>query len=227
MGMIVRFPRRHVRDSAGTRAASRVNVSEVTPADIAFSVASTADHHSAGILSRCHHLETATAVASGSEARKSAAMPSREGQRSMIDWKDGKWVIPTLLGQSVPKSKAIVSADGKRALGHNVRMDDEDEKLAESQWREEFRQRLVAARGPRTQAVMAHLLGLRTNTYGKYEGGRKSMMPVRLLPRFADICGVDLVELIQGPRQEKAPAKPRTVKSKPPAKAPERPSKRA
>ena len=29
---------------------------------------------------------------------------------------------------------------------------------------------LIAARGARTQAVMAELLGLLTNTYGKYEG---------------------------------------------------------
>jgi transcriptional regulator with XRE-family HTH domain len=105
-------------------------------------------------------------------------------------------------------------------------MQDDDEKIAESKWREEFRQRLIEARGPRTQAVMAHLLGIRTNTYGKYEGGRKSMMPVRLLPRFAQICGKDLVELIEGPRKEKAPAKPKIVKTKVHAAA-EKPSRRA
>jgi len=60
---------------------------------------------------------------------------------------------------------------------------------------------------------MAELLGLLTNTYGKYEAeSRKSMMPVRLLPRFAKICGVDLVELIEGPRKAQAPTKPKLVK---------------
>jgi transcriptional regulator with XRE-family HTH domain len=103
-------------------------------------------------------------------------------------------------------------------------MEDDIEKLAESQWREEFRQRLIAARGRRTQAVMAHLLGLRTNTYGKYEGGRKSMMPVRLLPRFAQICGVDLIELIEGPAQEVEKPQPKP-KAKPTTKL--KPSKSA
>lgn len=63
----------------------------------------------------------------------------------------------------------------------------------------EFRKRIIEARGGRKQAVMAELLGILTNTYGKYEAeSRKSVMPVRLLPRFAKICGVDLVELIEG-----------------------------
>lgn len=235
MGIVVRMPLRHVRASAGTRAASRVKISEVTPADAAFSVASTADHHSAGILSRCHHLETTIAVAAGSNERKSAAMDSREGPQSSMTLLNEVISGRTLfcmqpsLGQLVPKSKDFVSADCNRLSGHTVRMEDDSEKLAESQWREEFRQRLIAARGRRTQAVMADLLGLRTNTYGKYEGGRKSMMPARLLPRFAKICGVDLVELIEGPPKEKAPARPKIVKTKPPAVAvPEKPrSKRA
>ena len=92
-------------------------------------------------------------------------------------------------------------------------MGDDYEKLAETQWREEFRQRIIAARGNRTQADMAELLGLLTNTYGKYEAeSRKSVMPVRLLPRFAKICGVDLVDLIEGQRKAQVPTKPRLVK---------------
>lgn len=90
-------------------------------------------------------------------------------------------------------------------------MDENDEKQAESQWREEFRQRLIDARGNRTQAVMAELLGIRTNTYGKYEGGRKSMMPVRLLPRFAKICGVSLEYLIEGDKSAPAKAAPKAA----------------
>lgn len=134
-----------------------------------------------------------------------------------MDWKDGKWFMPSSLGQSVPKCKAVVSTDYERSVGHNVPMNEETEKLADSQWREEFRQRIIAARGKRTQAVMAELLGIPTNTYGKYEGSRKSMMPTRLLPRFAKICGIDLVELIEGPRDSVAKPAP-----KPTTKAPRR-----
>lgn len=203
MGIVVRFPRRrHVRaSSAGCRAAKAIRASAFTPAAMATSVANTADHHSAGSLSRCHHFETAVAG-----APVSAAMASREGQSSMMDRNEVKSDMPMLLGQSVPKSKAIVSADCAQSLGHNVLMEDENEKQAASQWREEFRQRLITARGSRTQAVMAELLGLRTNTYGKYEGSRKSMMPTRLLPRFAKICGISLESLIEGDKA--APAKP-------------------
>jgi transcriptional regulator with XRE-family HTH domain len=84
--------------------------------------------------------------------------------------------------------------------------EDLDDREAESAWREGFRMRIIAARGARTQETMAELLGIKTNTYGKYEGGRKSVMPVRLLPKFAKICGVDLVELIEGPKKAKPQA---------------------
>jgi transcriptional regulator with XRE-family HTH domain len=217
MGIIVHFPRRHARTSAisrtGSRAARRVSKSAVTPAAPAFSVARTADHHSAGMLSRCHHFETADEA-----APVSAANASREGQSSMTDRNDESSVMAQRLGQSVPKRKAIVSADCAQLSGHTVLMEDDDEKLAESQWREEFRQRLIAARGSRTQAVMAELLGIRTNTYGKYEGSRKSMMPIRLLPRFAKICGVTLEYLIEGdkaaPARQLPKAAPKPAKRK-------------
>jgi hypothetical protein len=204
MGIVIRLPLRHARASATSRAAKAVKISAVTPAPTARSVPSTADHHSAGRRSRCHHLDTAVAG-----APVSAAKASREGQSSMIDRKEANSVMPMLLGQLVPKRKAIVSADCAQLSGHTVLMEEEDEKQAESQWREEFRQRLITARGSRTQAVMAELLGIRTNTYGKYEGGRKSMMPVRLLPRFAKICGISLEELIEGPKDSAAKAIPK------------------
>jgi transcriptional regulator with XRE-family HTH domain len=92
--------------------------------------------------------------------------------------------------------------------------EDIDDQEAESAWREGFRQRIIAARGIRTQETMAELLGIKTNTYGKYEGGRKSMMPTRLLPKFAKICGVDLVELIEGPKKAKPHAKAELIRKK-------------
>ena len=216
MGIVIRWPRSHARASAVSRAANIVKISAVTPAPIARSVLSTADHHSAGMLLRCDHFSTAEVG-----APTSTPMARHEGHRSIMDWKEGKWVMPTSLGQSVPKSKAIVSTDCAQPLGHNVLMADKDNELAESQWREEFRLRIIAARGNRTQAVMADLLGLLTNTYGKYEApGRKSMMPVRLLPRFAKICGIDLVELIEGPKESaaKSTAKPSTKAAPKPPK---------
>lgn len=152
----------------------------------------------------------------------SAAMASREGQSSMIDRNEANSVMRLALGQSVLKRKANLSDDCGRLPGHTVPMAHKDEELAESQWREEFRLRIIAARGGRTQAVMAELLGLLTNTYGKYEApGRKSVMPVRLLPRFAKICGISLEELIEGPKDSTAKATP-----KPAPKAAPKPVKR-
>lgn len=205
MSVILYFHGHHARASATSRAASRVKTSAVTPAATARSVPSTADHHSAGMLLRCDHFKTAEVG-----APTSAPMARHEGHRSIMDWNEGKWVMPTLLGQSVPKSKAIVSTDCAQLSGHSVPMAEKDDELAESQWREDFRLRLIAARGNRTQAVMAELLGILTNTYGKYEApGRKSMMPVRLLPRFAKICGITLEELIEGPKASASKSTPK------------------
>jgi hypothetical protein len=176
---------------------------------VAVSVARTADHHSAGSLSRCHHLETAVAG-----APVSAAMASREGHSSMMERNEVNSVMAKLLGQPVPKIKAIVSDDCGKGIGHNVLMEDEDDKLAESLWREQFRLRLIAARGNRSQLVMAELLDVKPNTYSKYEApSRASMMSVRKLPLFAKICGVELEELITGkprPKAVQSQPKPKT-----------------
>lgn len=93
-------------------------------------------------------------------------------------------------------------------------MSQEDETVAESAWREAFRDRLRAAQGARTQETMAELLGISRDAYSKYVGGRKSMMPVRLLPRFAKICGVDLLELIEGPRPGQHQAEQKQLQKK-------------
>lgn len=203
----------HARASS-RRAAKFVSNSAETLADRAFSVARIDAHHSDGIQSRCHHLVTMPAEAPISEAIESRAPYASLGpQSSMTSLKDVIFDMPTSLGQFVPNGNASVSTDNIKLSGHTVLMSDDHEKLAETQWREEFRLRIIKARGDRTQAVMAELLGILTNTYGKYEAeSRKSMMPVRLLPRFAKICGVDLLELIEGQRKIQVPAKPRLVK---------------
>ncbi len=198
MGMIVRFPRRHVRDSAGIRAASRVNVSEVTPAAIALSVASSTDHHSAGILSRCHHLEIAAA-----RAPRSAAIVSRKGQSSMMDRNEIGSVIDLHIRQQVLKSKDILSGDDGKALGHNVLMKDGK---STKEFKDQFTARVAYARHKAgyTQATMAEALGFgppddpsAQGKYHKYE--KRSFMPHALIPRFCDLCNVTTGWLYSGP----------------------------
>lgn len=205
---ILKFPKKrkgHARTSSvGARAAKHTSRSAVTPAPLAFVDAKTADHHSSGIRSLCHHLRTAV-----TGAPISNAMSPNEGQSAIMDRNEfGASIIESSLGQIVPKFKDFMSTDWGYSSGHYVRMGtDDDDALAESEWREQFKRRLVEARGTRTQADMAELLGFEgdhaTNRYGKYEGRRNSMMPVRLLPKFAKICGVTLEWLIGGPPHEK------------------------
>lgn len=100
-------------------------------------------------------------------------------------------------------------------MGHHVPMEQDDEDIAETVWREGFRKRIVAARGSRTQDVMAELLEINQSTYSKYEGSRKSQMPIRLLPRFCKICGITLEYLIEGkePATKIAPRKRKKTKA--------------
>src|SRR5229473_6292126 len=104
MGIVIDLS--HARASIGTRAAKAVRAAASSPAPRAISVAKTADHHSAGTLSRCHHLETAEAL-----APMSAAIASREGQRSMMDWKDDKSVMPNPIRPIVLNCKDKLSGD--------------------------------------------------------------------------------------------------------------------
>lgn len=126
----------------------------------------------------------------------------------MIALNEVKSDMADSMGQSVPKIKAIVSHDTSIRLGHNVPMDQDDEKIAETAWRQGFRKRLKEARGKRSQKDMAGLLCISRDAYSKYEGARASAMPTRLLPKFAKICGIDLVELIEGPAEPRRSARP-------------------
>lgn len=93
-------------------------------------------------------------------------------------------------------------------------MADNDEKIAETAWREGFRERLRQAQGGRTQENMAKLLGISRGAYSKYVGSRKSMMPTRLLPKFCVICDVPLLWLIEGPEIAKPEVRPKPVPQK-------------
>lgn len=90
------------------------------------------------------------------------------------------------------------------------------EKIAESQWREGFRERIREAQGNRTQETMAKLLGISRDAYSKYVGGRKSVMPARLLPKFCAICDVKLDWLIEGDQKTVPQRKPQ--EKQPPAR---------
>lgn len=211
MGNVIRWPRRrrHVRTSAGSRAAKAVSKSAVTPASRAFSVANTADHHSGGIRLREDHLRTAQFPAPTSEA-----IASSESQSSMIETNEVKSVMGETMGQLVPEIKAIVSHDIKLGPGHSVPMNQDDETIAESAWREAFCERLREVQGKRTQGQMAVVLGISRDNWNKYVN-RGSAVPIRLLPKIAAIGGNSLEWLIEGPRQAaRKAAKPARVLAK-------------
>jgi DNA-binding XRE family transcriptional regulator len=176
-----------VRLSAGSRAARSVRSSAVIPASTAISVLSTAAHHSAGKLSRCHHLETAEGLAS-----ISPAIASREGQRSMMDWNDDKSVMPNPIRQLVLNCKDKLSGDVGITSGHNVLM---SKKPSDSEFKRAFLARTAAARekADYTQETMAAALGMEQSKYSKYE--IRSMLPHALMIQFCALCHIDMAWL--------------------------------
>lgn len=165
--------------SATSRAAKRVSRSAVTPAAEDFSVINIADHHSAGTLSRCHHLETA-----GAPAPRSAAIASREGQSSMIDRNEAKSDMPKLLRPIVLKRKDNLSADVGIIRGHNVLMNDR------TSIKEQFLARTAHARETArfSQEEMAEKLGIAQSLYSKYE--IRTPLPHDLMLAFCALCDV-------------------------------------
>jgi ribosome-binding protein aMBF1 (putative translation factor) len=198
MGSVLQFPRAHAQTLGISRAANSVSLSDVTPASRARSVDKIADHLSEGMLSRCHHLETAEERAAISEASASL-----EGQSSITDRKDRISVMPRLLGPFVLKRKDNLALDGKKFLGHNVRMAESD---AEQQFKQEFIERVAAARVAtgKKQWQVAELLNVPQDHYKHWEKGR--LMPHHLIGRFCLVTNVDPVWLMTGKGQK--PLKP-------------------
>lgn len=201
MGIIVRFPRkRHVRASINSRAASEVSKSADTRAALATSVANIAAHHSAGTLSRCHHLETAEALAPTSEA-----IASRESPQSSISARNDVigLVMPTFIGPIVLKRKAILSLDGVKFLGHTVHMAEAE---TETQYKQRFMARVAEARIARglKQWQLAEALGMAQDKYKQYES--RSLLPHHLIGRFCIVTRVDPEWLVTGRGQK--PLKP-------------------
>ncbi len=216
MGVVVRFPvRRHAR--ASSRAASRASKSEVRPTPRALSVDRTRGHHFDGMLSRLNHLITAQFPAS-----TSAAIASREGHSSITDRNDvrgeSESVMNKEMGQYVPNCKAVLSHDLELSVGHSVQMREQDEKIAESAWREAFVARLRQIQGNRTQEQMSKILGISRDSWNKCVN-RGDQPSIRILPILAALGEMTLAELIDGP--EAAGVK-KTLKTKTKAAAPKR-----
>lgn len=217
MGIVIDLARRrHERASAVSRAAINVRVSALI--SDARPVSRIADHHSAGMLSRCHHLEMAE-----DRAPMSEAIASREGQSSITERKESICFIPDVLGHYVLKHKANLSLDAELSLGHTVRMAEHDE---ESQFKQEFIARVKAARASLgwKQWQMAEALGMPQDKYKQYEV--RSYLPHHLIGRFCLVTRVDPEWLMTGHGEKPIqpvklveqelgePAKPRRTKAK-------------
>lgn len=196
MGQIVAFPD-HARASAGSvvgvRATKAVINSEVSPLPLAVLVSKTADHQSAGMLKRCHHLETCAGV---QPPPISAAIASRVGQSSIIERNEVGSVMENTIGQSVLNCKANKSYDCELLFGHKLLMARID---SSTEFKRAFIARIKAARKAKgaTQAQMAEMLGLeRQDHYKQYEG--RSLLPHHLVLKFCMICDIDPTYLYTG-----------------------------
>jgi hypothetical protein len=118
-----------------------------------------------------------------------------------------------IMGPLVPKIKAIVSHDYNSVSGHNVPMDQDDETIAETAWREAFCGRLREIQGDRGDNQMALILGITRDRWSKYLN-RGSAVPIRLLPKIAAIGGKPTDWLIDG--------EPAAKRAKEPVKQPKR-----
>lgn len=206
------FLKDHARASADSRAASLVKSSAVTPLSFAGPVASTAAHHSAGMLSRCHHLEICVAVVPGN----SAAMASREfPHNSMTARKEFKSVMKPIIGQSVLKRKDITALDADLSLGHTVRMAESE---TEAEYKQRFIERVARSRISRgmKQWQIAEAMGIPQDKYKQYES--RSLLPHHMIGRFCIICRVEPDWLITGRGQK--PIQPLKMAAPEPEEAP-------
>ena len=202
-------PRRHGRASrvstrAGARAASAVIIEAVVPAWRATAVANTADHHSAGILSRCHHLLTAEALAPMSEA-----MASFEDQRSITARNEVGSNIESCLGQIVLECKDNSSHDCELPTIDTCDM--AKPKVA-TEFIEGFQARTAQARDAtgRSQTKMANLLSTDQGTYKNWESRDGSVMPHEYIVLFCELCSVSIHWLFtnegEGPKRADTPS---------------------
>jgi hypothetical protein len=203
MGIVVRFPRRHVGTSSDTLAANRAKISADKPAALAFSVAKTRVHHSEGMVSRLNHLRTTEP----SLTPNSAAIASRERHKSMIERNDvgTESTMPELLGHHVPICKGIMVRDRKTPVGHSGPMGKDHEKLSDRDWRTAFQGRLSRIQNNRSHEAMADLLEMSVESWKKCVN-RGDSFPLRRLPKLASLAGMPIESLIKGDRDDELPA---------------------
>lgn len=211
--MLLQFPKRHshARASAGSegavgaRAAKPVIIWGDNPAWIARSQPKMEDHHSAGMVSRCHHFETAEAP-----APMSAARASLDGQSSITERNEVKSDMEASLGHMVLKCKAKVSYDYEQVGCQNGNMAD---RMSETEEKLAFIRRVRLARQSRypTQNPMLTILEIDQGTYKQYE--TRTPLPHRYIPKFCAATGVSLVWLLTG--EGKGPITPEIPRETP------------
>lgn len=208
---VIQLPRRHYdRASAGSRAANAVISSAVRPADLATSVARIADHHSAGMLSRCSHLREAAGVAPIAMAIASAEPHSPITARNDV----GVTIMESCLGQLVLNGKSNLSYDYGEAFRDNAGM---TERMSETEETLAYIARVRAARIAKfaTQKPVYSYLDIPQDTYKHYEvipaTGKGRPMPMRYIPKFCLITEISVEWLLtgegKGPAQEDIPKK--------------------
>lgn len=180
----------HARASVRSRAAKTANVSAVNPASFAVFVLKTGSHHSAGMLSRCAHLRTATTPAPVSEAKVLSDGHSRTTSRNEL-----VGVMQESLGQSVLNCKANLSYDCGFSGTIQSGMVKEPSK---SLFKQEFMSRVTWAReaAGHTQATIAERLKMPQDKYKQYE--TRSFLPHDLIPQFCLLCRVNEAWLYTG-----------------------------
>lgn len=181
MGDVIRLSD-HARAAIGSRAAKAVNCFAVRPSAKPRSDSKTASHHSAGMLSRCHHLDTAGAL-----APMSVAMASREGQSSMIDLNEVSG-IQMPIRQLVLKSKDILSEDVRGVFGQNVFMAGRNQSVSDFKKMFIARTAYARERSGKSQDEIAAELGMLQPTYSKYE--IRTPLPHHLVMAFCALCDV-------------------------------------
>ena len=195
MGIVVEL-RRHARTSAGSEVGVRdtkaVIISEVSPLSLAVAVSKTADHHSAGMLKRCHHLETCAGV---QPPPTSEAIASRVGHSSIIERNEVGSVMENTIGQSVLNCKANKSYDCELLFGHKLLMARID---SSTEFKRAFIARTKAAREAAglTQVQVAQALQIAQDRYKQYE--TRSYLPHDLIPGFCLACRVNPAWLFTG-----------------------------
>lgn len=195
MAQIIQFPRDHTRASERRDLSARsISKSAVTPAADAGSALRIGFHQSAGMLSRCHHLDTCSPV-----ALMSSAQDFRVGHSSITERNErgleGAFGMTPFLGQSVLKIKAKMSGDPAPDFRDNLSM---SERMTETEEKAAFIARTRAARLARfpDQKPICTILGLEQGTYKQYE--TRTPLPHRHIPKFVAATGVSYEWLLEG-----------------------------